>query len=65
MVLEGKCITQQECIPVGCVPSAVVAVSPATHAPCHTLPPATHTPLPRTPPCHTHPPVDRILNTRL
>ena len=42
---------KQECIPVGCVPSTAVAVSPAScHAhPC--LPPT----LQRTPPCHTHP----------
>ena len=31
---------QQDCIPVGCVPSAEVAVSPAMHAPL-----AMHTPL--------------------
>ena len=58
---------QQECIPVGCVPSAAVAISPATYAwplPCMPplpyMPPAipapcgTH-PLPRMPPCHAHP----------
>ena len=39
---------QQECIPVGCVPSAAVAVSPATHVP----PPTTHAPH-HACPCHT------------
>ena len=60
---------QQECIPVGCVPSAAVAVSPATHyhsppappCPLPRRPPATHAPLPHIPlPCmpprHTCPP---------
>ena len=42
---------RQECIPVGCVPSTAVAISPATHAP--------------PPPRHVPPPVDRILDTRL
>ena len=38
---------KQECIPVGCVPSAAVAVSPTMHAPLpHTHPPATHAPPP-------------------
>ena len=51
----------QECIPVGCVPSAAVAISPATHtppamhAPCHACP------LPHMPPYHTHPPVMHAL----
>ena len=40
---------KQECIPVGCVASAAVAVSPGMHAP------TTHAPLPCTPPCHAHP----------
>ena len=41
---------ERECIPVGCVPSAAVAISPAMHppamhAPCHARkPPAMHTP---------------------
>ena len=35
---------KQECIPVGCVPPAAVAVSPAMYAPCHACPPATHVP---------------------
>ena len=53
-------IQKQECIPVGCVPSAAVAISPAMHAPPNTrplscMPPAIHVP----------PPVDRILNTHL
>ena len=30
---------KQECIPVGCVPSAAVLVSPATHAPLPCMPP--------------------------
>ena len=35
---------KQECIPVGCIPSTAVAVSPATHASlCHACP------------CHVHP----------
>ena len=29
---------KQECIPVGCIPSAAVAVSPTTHAPHHACP---------------------------
>ena len=36
----------QESIPVGCVPSTAVAVSPATHAPPSPKPPATHAPPP-------------------
>ena len=52
---------KQECIPVGCVPSAAVAVSPAMHAPmpCMTpsplphIPPATHSPCHA--PCHAFP----------
>ena len=52
---------EQECIPVGCVPPAAMAVSPATHVPCHAclpakhVPPAMHAPLLCTPPCHTPP----------
>ena len=57
----------QECTPVGYVPSAAVAISPATlappamhaptmHNPLPCMPPATHTPLPHThPPCHACP----------
>ena len=47
---------KQECIPVGCVPSAGVAVSPVTHALLphmpshHACPPAMHAPY------HAHPP---------
>ena len=47
---------QQECIPVGCVPPAAIAIFPTTHAPHHarpphnTYPPATHAP------CHACPP---------
>ena len=51
---------KQECLPVGCVQSATVAVSNAMHTPCHAPPchepPVTHTLLPCTPPCHAHPP---------
>ena len=43
IISEHKCIDRQEYIPVRCVPSAAVAVSPAMHAP----PPA---PLSCTPP---------------
>ena len=52
---------KQECIPVGCVPSAAVAVSPAMHAPMSCMTPstpATHSPChaPAThSPCHGHP----------
>ena len=62
---------QQECIPVGYVPSVAVAISPAMHAPCytcplpcmpsyHACPPAMHAPLPCTlqpcmPPHHIYP----------
>ena len=48
---------KQECIPVGCVPFAAVAISPATkcppamHAPCYPCPPH-HT----CPHCHARPP---------
>ena len=56
---------KQEYIPVGCVPSAAVAISTGMHAPhhahplpcmtpCHVYPLAMHTPLPCTPPCHAH-----------
>ena len=61
---------KQECIPVGCVPSAAVTVSPATHAPT-----AMHTPsLPTHAPFAMHapfrhacppPPVDRHLSQLL
>ena len=53
-------LTTQECIPVGCIPSATVAVS--YHA--HPLP-CIHPPYAA--PSHTCPPthVDRILDTRL
>ena len=58
---------KQECIPVGCVLSAAVAVSPAMHAPHHACPlphtlPCHACPLPHMPhchacpPCHAHPP---------
>ena len=46
---------KQECIPVGCVPSAAVAVSPATHTPCYACPSATPPPMPHMRPCHAHP----------
>ena len=54
-------LKEQECIPVGCVPPAAIAVSPATHAPCHACSPATyspptmHAPLPCMSPCHACP----------
>ena len=38
---------KQECIPVGCVPPAAMAVYPATHIPLPCSPPAIHAPLPR------------------
>ena len=38
----AKAFVKQECIPVGCVPPAAVAVSPATHTP----PPGMHAPPP-------------------
>ena len=41
---------RQECIPVGCVPSAAVAVSPPR------TPPTMHIPLPCMSPCHAHSP---------
>ena len=54
---------KQECIPVGCVLSAALAVSPATHAPCHacqlhhaTSPFAIHTPFATHAPFITHGP---------
>ena len=63
-----KTYNKQECIPVGCVPSAAVAVSPTMHVPLswmplpcmsphHThllphIPPTMHAPLPCTPPPH-------------
>ena len=54
-------IDLQECIPVECLTSAAVAVSPAMHAPCHGCPLlAMHAtchacPLPCMPTCHTCP----------
>ena len=45
----------QECIPVGCVPSAAVAVSPATHAPLPCMSPLPYPPC-HTCPCHVCPP---------
>ena len=56
--LYVKSLLQQECIPVGWVPLASVAISPATHCP---LLPTTHAPLAvhalacQVPSCHTHP----------
>ena len=57
---------RQECIPVGCVPPAAIAIFPATHTPCHTCSPAMHAPhhtcplpcmpLPCTPPAMHMPP---------
>ena len=61
--LKTKNIKDQECIQVGCVPFAAVAVSPAMDASCHVHPPAAHAtchayPLPCMPPtyapCHAH-----------
>ena len=58
-------IRQQECIPVGCAPSAAVGVSPATHTPlathanlCHTCPPpfTTYPPFAMHGPFATHTP---------
>ena len=48
---------EQENIPVGCVPSAAVAVSPAMHAPYHAHPLPHMYPLPCMPPSHACPPV--------
>ena len=42
-LLRFKISCKKEYIPVGCVPSTAVAVSPAMHAPCHTCPPPCHT----------------------
>ena len=66
---KDKLVVKQDCIPVGCVPSAEVAVSPATHTcmpPCHVCLPhhtplpciasTMHAPLPHMPlPCHASP----------
>ena len=56
---------KQECIPVGCVPPAAIAIflphlppathTPAMHIPLPCTPPATHAP-----PCHAHPPAMHI-----
>ena len=46
---------KQECIPVGCVPPAAVAVSPAMYAPCHACPPCHTCPL-----CHAHLPAMHV-----
>ena len=43
--------SKQECIPVGCIPSAAVAVSPAMYAPPH-MPPAMHATCYACSPCH-------------
>ena len=70
MISFAITFSEQECIPVGCVLSAALVISsathasplpchtcpPAMHAPCHTCPPATHAPLPHMPPSHTYPP---------
>ena len=45
----------QECIPVGHVPHASVAVSAACKPPCHACPPAMHAPQPHMLPCHACP----------
>ena len=56
-----KMSCEQECIPVGCVPPAVVAVSPATHAPLPCTPLLSP---PHTPPFAAHAPtVNRITDT--
>ena len=52
-----KNMCKQECIPVGCVQPAAVAVSPATHAPLPRTAPTTHMPL-----RHARPP-NRITDT--
>ena len=73
-----KC-NKQECIPVGCVTSAAVAVSLAMHTPRHAHPYAMHAPcnacpppcmppchtcpLPCMSPCHAHPDMNRITDT--
>ena len=49
-----KIPVKQECIPVGGVPSAAVAIPPLIHAPPMAVSPAMHAPpLLYTPPCHT------------
>ena len=48
-------IVKQECIPVGYVPSAAVAVTPATQAPCHAHPPPHMPPPTMHAPCHACP----------
>ena len=54
--------TTQECIPVGCIPSATVAVSYHAHPlPCIPPPPLCSPEPCMSPPTH----VDRILDTRL
>ena len=56
MTFKGS--KQKECIPVGCVPPAAAAISPATHAPSrpHTSPLPRMPPQPCMPPCHAHSP---------
>ena len=64
MCIKRRKSAQQECILVGCVPSAAVAVSPATHTHTHL---ATHVPLPDMSlsathtPCHACPPAMHTL----
>ena len=53
-MLSGFTIKEQECIPVGCVPSAAVAISPAMHIPLPCTPPAM-LPLPHIIPGHICP----------
>ena len=55
-------IISQECIPVRCVLSDSVTVSPATHTPCHASPSPPYTPPlcrtchpPHMSPCHAYP----------
>ena len=54
-LLRFKISCKREYIPVGCVLSTTVAVSPAMHAPCHTCPPGMHASLPHIPQPHTPP----------
>ena len=51
----SKIIVKQESIPVGCVLSAAVAVSPATHAPLPCICPTMHAPSHHVCPCHACP----------
>ena len=55
LLKESDYFWEQECIPVGCIPSPAVAVSPAMHAPLAMHAPTMHAPANMPPTMHTPP----------